>query len=1576
MSASQIDPVNVFHDQDASALHTFPCNSFNATPSGYSQSTPVDSSFILQSQPISPLNPQVDQVPVYGSLHVSRDTISDPNSLDPSTRIPNHETTPVVVTVENRGTVSPQSIVVRSSINHNTSNQVPTLAVACNTSSDMMPETTSLIQKFDTACSKCVSGCQGRLIQIFPALENHKTPTIQGFNGSVSKVAVTGLNVDFKEEFYVPDMPADLCLLCARDYAKDGAAILYANDGVVLSLDAQQLETLKRLVDTFPKTKQLRVNNNTYEVDETYENSYLAQHFTNYAYATNNLSLDEASELTATIRMYNRPMSHNDDDDHRSMPQVIPPDGSTMKCDTVESDNADHIAFRTKSTNYFVSRVNVTTVEELILAYLLSGLTIPMLRTYLEKPDLLSGLDPSLTMSALNKFERKYGVTPDVLSLAYPYPYSGKRGYLSNPVPITAVGQNVQADFFETDYTEADSLPPSSATTQHAPGVVPKARRTKIHAMGGAKYGFLAVDKYTKFLCMTLTKSTDNTLPLLQSLVGVYRKHGHSIKLLSADYGVLPNRIFRVLESDAHAYLHSEGINTRQSEPYHHENGTADIERSILAIKTQITKAILYLLNNPNFPYLGFSRRQIYALWGELAHWAVIILNLAECAKVPGKTRYEAFTGVKPNVQDFRILPIFSVLLVQRHAATAERTPDGTNRNYWQRGLYLGPDLEMKGAIRVAVLATPPNCRVLVLRTTHFKQVTDGGHVNIYPHVNNGMNHLLNLGNEEHQQLRHPDDDSSNAIPSSAAPAVSEHMATDSGDDKEQEILSPPTRQVHDQTQANMIPITTNNPTPSTAAVGRQRNQQRQSKRKGQVHHQTNTMSSSTHSDSHQQNPVHDSVIDQQQQQPSKAIVNKRPRHAYTDQIAEILSRMRRPNKRYAALMANFHEDSHAINTEETTTFNNDADIQKLHQLYAACSVKIVQPDDADDQPVEVLEDDGYIAHDPLEPFDCLHVSAFSSTSFTDWSTHKEEDYYVDALGSVVQVSTDEGIPKESPPAGDEICYRAVKGDVPKTFQLALKDPLWGEAARTEWHTILEQGTLLKIDRELAHELIRDGADMVVLFPIYEKKIKEGKEVFKVRLVANGKSHHPEDSPYSPTPRKEELFILLHLAACQGWQINHIDEMRAFLSATYKDKKTVITRHTHGGDYYKVIKALYGLKTSPKDYQTDVADRLITSMGFQRIPMCTCIYIKIFKEDNTTLIIYDYVDDFVCTGSAHQEFITQHYINPFRGLAKTTEPVWDPSLLLGMEIVRLKDQGLICLTMKQRIADLVKVAFPTDNNDLKRKTIPIPPSKYLVYDEQFALLPASQQTVLNAAGQKLYMKIIGALIWISGVRHDIVFPTTYLSWFTQHPIEFQLYLARHLVQYLHTTINMPLVLGGPPLVEPVAFSDSSLAQGPKRRSINGGLVKMHPKSGAIQATAKATVGNRLNTFEAELDAATNGFKELSYLRHILQVINYPLSSDPLNLYADNAAMINFVKGEGTATGVRYMDIRLWFTRELYQKNEITINYMSGTTIPANLLTKLGNGSEHSQFCHDILGLNQLPIDIYTQIVPEDMQIPI
>lgn len=886
-------------------------------------------------------------------------------------------------------------------------------------------------------------------------------------------------------------------------------------------------------------------------------------------------------------------------------------------------------------------------------------------------------------------------------------------------------------------------------------------------------------------------------LQVVKDTVRIYQLDHQKIKLFAADQGIVTQSVFRVIVPDVQRYLRRHGIRYACGEAHNHDNGLSHSERLIRTVKELIRFAVLYLLNNPNFPVLGFTRTQIFKLWGELFHWALVVIGLKPCPNVPSKTKYEVFYGRPPDLRDIRLLPIFAVLYVLRTATTVGN-PLGINHCYWQRGLYVGPSASVKGAVRVAVVV---NGKVQIVTSTRIKAVSDGGDIAPYPTIQRAVGNIID------------------------GPAID--------DDVQEDVV--------DSEAASQPVIVAPEPELEVA------------------------------------------------QPPSSA--NRRSRQS-------------------------------GVSVLSTTS--------GLHQPRSALTAS------------ELL------------------CSIQEESNFVDWTRHGEESVYF-------SFSDNQFIYIENAAADDiaylasldeaqveESCLRAVTVGVPKSFTAALSDPVWGEAARLEFETVTRgSGAIVEVDQQIARENIKNGAEVLRMFAVYEEKIKDGKLVRKVRLVADGRRHFKHGPTYSPTPGREELLVLLHVFEALDWVYYHIDEVRAFLSAPKKDCRPIYAKFAGDSTLREMVHAVYGKRDAPRDYHDMVDDRLINQLGCSRLQVSTCIYVR--RRDSNMVIIYDYVDDFVIGGNC--EASVTDFIVEFREKANTTEPVKYPPVLLGMELCRVTERHLVLITMKARIQDLCD-RFP--HAVRKSRVVPMPLTAYIVRQSDVEQLSPRKRRALSTSEVTTYMSIVGSLIWIQGVRLDIIFAVLYLSWNTKAPLQHHMDMAEYCIGYLATTSALPLVLGGSSELGVLTDIDASHGTGPQGRSITGSATKLHESSGAVAAKASAQTGVKLSSFESELDGTTTGLKTTARFNNLLEELDIPVSRKP-QLRNDNEAMVRFVQGEGMAKGVRHMELRMFYTREEYRKGKVGFEHTPGEGLVADKLTKLGNASDHRDFVLDIMGLGLLDL---------------
>ena len=368
-----------------------------------------------------------------------------------------------------------------------------------------------VIVKFDTACSSNMSGVPQRLI---PDTIHVSDVEIKGFNNSTSSSNYTGVNEDGKKEYFVQSMPRNLALLCAHEYAKEGAAVLFPTDGVVVKMNQDDQSALKEFLKGFPAIKKLVVRNRTYEVNS-----------------------DEGSAAEDEVCV------------------------------------AEEQAHSSTATKYFNSKVHVSNVNERVLATLLTGISFADLYSMVKNEN-VEGLPHELTDKVLNRFANDYGRTPDVVQLSTPNLAGNHKGYMATPEKLTHVGQRVEADYFDSEFNEYESVPSPDGST------IQRRTTTKLPTHGGAIAFFMAVDVYSGFPSGRLVKDKKNAVQQVKYVVDDYTRDQHTMDLFAADQGVISQSEFRVMTPAVQAFLNGHkprGIKVECSEPYSHNYDTSHI---------------------------------------------------------------------------------------------------------------------------------------------------------------------------------------------------------------------------------------------------------------------------------------------------------------------------------------------------------------------------------------------------------------------------------------------------------------------------------------------------------------------------------------------------------------------------------------------------------------------------------------------------------------------------------------------------------------------------------------------------------------------------------------------------------------------------------------------------------------------------------------------------------------------------------------------------------------------------------------------------------------------------------------
>ena len=163
-------------------------------------------------------------------------------------------------------------------------------------------------------------------------------------------------------------------------------------------------------------------------------------------------------------------------------------------------------------------------------------------------------------------------------------------------------------------------------------------------------------------------------------------------------------------------------------------------------------------------------------------------------------------------------------------------------------------------------------------------------------------------------------------------------------------------------------------------------------------------------------------------------------------------------------------------------------------------------------------------------------------------------------------------------------------------------------------------------------KLITDCTSEQLQNAISTKCVKRAKgDGVKCRVCVRGCHQEVDpDDTYASTPSLITLKLLLTLAVAHGWHILAGDVSAAFLHALLTDEVFAIPPveyYPNGGALWKLRKAMYGLKQSPRMWQRHFAS-VAASLGFECLKSVSNLYFQ--PEQGWYMLCY--VDELLIFG--------------------------------------------------------------------------------------------------------------------------------------------------------------------------------------------------------------------------------------------------------------------------------------------------------------------------------------------------------
>ena len=204
--------------------------------------------------------------------------------------------------------------------------------------------------------------------------------------------------------------------------------------------------------------------------------------------------------------------------------------------------------------------------------------------------------------------------------------------------------------------------------------------------------------------------------------------------------------------------------------------------------------------------------------------------------------------------------------------------------------------------------------------------------------------------------------------------------------------------------------------------------------------------------------------------------------------------------------------------------------------------------------------------------------------------------------------------------------------------------------------------------------------------------------------------------------------------------------------------------------------------------------------------------------------------------------------------------------------------------------------------------------------------------------RKIYQSLVGGLNYLTlCCRPDIAYSVCVLAQKASAPTMSDLSNARRVLLYLKKTKNYGINFSRSSLhdVQLKIYVDSSFANGPNRRSINGYIILVNDN--VIHWKTKISPMVYQSTTEAEFVAVALMLKDVEWVHNILSEIGINISLSVV--FCDNQGAIKIFRASSSTARTKHLDYRLQYIKDLFNQGKYTLKYVTSEDNIADIFTK-------------------------------------
>ena len=506
-------------------------------------------------------------------------------------------------------------------------------------------------------------------------------------------------------------------------------------------------------------------------------------------------------------------------------------------------------------------------------------------------------------------------------------------------------------------------------------------------------------------------------------------------------------------------------------------------------------------------------------------------------------------------------------------------------------------------------------------------------------------------------------------------------------------------------------------------------------------------------------------------------------------------------------------------------------------------------------------------------------------------------------------------------------------------------------------------------------------------------KKRDGKT--KARMVAGGntqRDYMTKEDVSSPTVSTEAVLLTSIIDAHEGRDVAVIDIPNAFIQTRVDNPKDRVVIRMRGvvvdwlvnaapevygpfvtndkkGNKVLLVEcwnAIYGTMIAGLLYYRKFSESL-TEEGYVANAYDPCVWNKVIKGKQSTICFH--VDDCKISHKSVQvndntiEWLRRDYESIFTdGSGEMKVARGKVHTYLGMRLDFTTD-GVVKVSMIDYIDDVIKEwkgitsklddGFDRVVSKRRRIATAAPDDLFKVKEDQVKL---------GTIRAKYFHKIVAMMLYVTKrARPDTALAIAFLTTRVRGPDEDDWRKLEHLIEYLQSSRELPLILGATKTGVLHWYVDASFATHQDMRGHTGGALTMGIGCPTVQST-KTKCNVRSSTIN-ELVAVDEMLAQILWTRLFMKAQGIEVSDNIL--YQDNKSAILLEKNGRASSSKRtkHIEIRYYYVADRIAKGDLTVVWCPTKKMIADFLTKPLQGRMFIQFRDVLMGAVPMWYDV-------------